>query len=173
MKLIFLGYMASGKSTIGKIVAEKLSLPSLDLDHYIEEKEQMSISDIFQNKGEIYFRQAEHRYLKTLLASEEDFVLSLGGGTPCYAGNMNLMGNSDAKTVYLRAGVGTLVGRLEQERENRPLVASLKPDDLAEYVAKHLFERNPYYMEADYQIGIDGKPIDTIIKEVMQLFSQE
>ena len=88
MKIVLLGYMASGKSTIGKQLSKKLSVQFLDLDDYISEKEQMSISEIFDKKGEVYFRLIEHKYLKAVLEKEEDFILSLGGGTPCYANNM-------------------------------------------------------------------------------------
>lgn len=83
MKVVLLGYMGSGKSTVGIKLAKKLSLPLIDLDHFIEEKEQMSIGELFQNKGEIYFRKQEMSYLEFLLSSSEAMILSLGGGTPC------------------------------------------------------------------------------------------
>ena len=89
MKITLLGYMGSGKSTVGKELAHALHIPFKDLDDYIIEKEGMSIKEIFQEKGEIYFRLQESRYLKELLHAKEDLVLALGGGTPCYADNMN------------------------------------------------------------------------------------
>ena len=88
MKIVLLGYMASGKSNIGKKLSKKLSMSFIDLDDYIIEKEKMTISDIFKAKGEIYFRLIENKYLKEILLEKKDFILSLGGGTPCYANNM-------------------------------------------------------------------------------------
>ena len=83
--------MASGKSTIGKEVSKKLYMNFIDLDAYIVKRESQSISAIFKVKGEIYFRSIERRYLKELLNSDGDFVLSLGGGTPCYGDNLSLI----------------------------------------------------------------------------------
>ncbi len=100
-KITLLGYMGSGKSTIAKIVASRLNLTALDLDEYIIEKEGCSIPDIFQKKGEIYFRKIENQYLKELLESDQSYVLALGGGTPCYANNMELI-LQESKSFYLR-----------------------------------------------------------------------
>ena len=91
MKIILLGYMGSGKTTIGIQLARKLYLNFTDLDEFIEEKEQKSIKEIFKQKGEIYFRKIEHKYLKQFINENESYVLSLGGGTPCYAGNLDLI----------------------------------------------------------------------------------
>ena len=93
--------MGCGKSTIGKRLANKLSLKFIDLDAYIEEKEQQTIAELFATKGEIYFRLQETIYLKELLASTDDFVLSLGGGTPCYSNNMQQVLTSTAISFYL------------------------------------------------------------------------
>ena len=112
MKIVLLGYMASGKSSIGRRLSKKLSLRFLDLDDYIIEKEKMSISEIFKNKGEVYFRLIENKYLKEVLNFEDDFILALGGGTPCYANNMHLIKNSDAVSFYLQSSVKSLVKRL-------------------------------------------------------------
>ena len=118
MKIIVLGYMASGKSTIGKEVSKKLDMNFIDLDVYISEQEKKSISEIFKIKGEIYFRKIENLYLKELLNNEGDFVLSLGGGTPCYANNMELIQSSKAKSIYIQASIPTLVTRLITQSTN-------------------------------------------------------
>ncbi len=172
MRIIFLGYMASGKSTIGKIVAKKYDLPFIDLDDYIEKKENKTVSEIFQNKGEIYFRKKENEYLKELVEAEDNFVLSLGGGTPCYGNNMDLIKESK-KTIsfYLRASISTIINRLKSEKEQRPLVANLKNDDLNEFVAKHLFERSYFYNQAKHTIAIDTKEIDEISNEIYSLLT--
>jgi len=167
MKVILLGYMASGKSTIGKRLASRNYVPFIDLDSYIEEQENKTISEIFKDEGEIYFRLQEHKYLKELLKNEEDFVLSLGGGTPCYAGNMDLIKTSkDAKSIYLKANIITLTDRLVNQKEKRPLVANLSEEEMKEFIAKHLFERSYFYEQADYTVRIDDKDIKETVTEI-------
>ncbi|MGG6231377.1 shikimate kinase [Tenacibaculum sp. SDUM215027] len=170
MKIILLGYMASGKSTIGRFLAEKKHIPFIDLDEYIEKKEGKTVSEIFELKGEIYFRKQEHVFLKELLEKEEDFIISLGGGTPCYAGNMDvLLSFKDVKSVYLKTSINTIVDRLRNEKSQRPLVARLNKEELAEFVAKHLFERSYYYNQATYTLTVDNKSIDDTIEELQEL----
>ncbi|SEE52240.1 shikimate kinase [Tenacibaculum sp. MAR_2010_89] len=172
MRIFFLGYMASGKSTIGKIVAKKYDLPFIDLDDYIEKKENKTVSEIFQSKGEIYFRKKENEYLKELVEAEDNFVLSLGGGTPCYGNNMDLITKSkNTISFYLRASISTIINRLKSEKEQRPLVANLKNEDLNEFVAKHLFERSYFYNQAKHTIAIDTKEIDEICNEIYSLLT--
>ena len=137
----------------------------IDLDAYISEQEKMSISEIFKLKGEIYFRRIENTYLKEILNSKEDFVLSLGGGTPCYANNMELIINSEAKSVYIKASINTLVTRLIGEKSKRPLVANLENEQITEFVAKHLFERRFFYEQANITLSADNKSIEEIVTE--------
>ena len=169
MILILIGYMASGKSTLGKILAKKLNYEFLDLDEYIENKEDNSVKDIFKSKGEIYFRKIETKYLKELLENKNHLVLSLGGGTPCYGNNMNLILNaSNTKCIYLKASIPTLVTRLKKEKSHRPLIAHIESDDLlTEFVGKHLFERSYYYNQANVTITTDNKLIDDIVEELI------
>ncbi|MCH4551008.1 shikimate kinase [Aestuariibaculum lutulentum] len=168
MILILVGYMASGKSTIGRILAEKLNYDFLDLDDYIEEQEQNSIKTIFQIKGEIYFRKVETKYLRELLDSESNLILSLGGGTPCYSNNMDLILKADnVKSVYLKASIPTLVNRLKGEKGKRPLVAHIETDEeLTEFIGKHLFERSPFYSQANIVLPTDNKTTSEIIEEL-------
>jgi shikimate kinase len=166
MKIIFLGYMASGKSTIGKEISKKLDMNFIDLDAYISEQEKQSISEIFKIKGEIYFRRIENMYLMKLLNYENDFVLSLGGGTPCYANNMELIQSSKAKSVYIKAGIPTLVARLIEEKNARPLVANLENEKMTEFVAKHLFERRFFYEQASIILNTENKTIQEVISEI-------
>lgn len=165
MQLVLLGYMGSGKSTIARIVADQLGIEALDMDDYISEKEKNSIVDIFKTKGEIYFRLKENEYLKALIQSDESFVLALGGGTPCYANNMDLI-IKNAKSVYLKGNVHTLFERLRKEKESRPLIAERNDEKLMEFIAKHLFERTPFYEQADQIISIDHKSVDQIVAEI-------
>lgn len=167
MKIVLLGYMASGKTTVGKVLSKKLFLPFIDLDKYIAKREQASIAEIFNEKGEIYFRKKEHQYLKELLASDSKFVLSLGGGTPCYAGNMDIItSNNDTISIYLEANIPTIIERLHHGKEKRPLVARLTNDKLTEYVAKHLFERRNFYQKAKHKVIVTNKSISTVVTEI-------
>lgn len=165
MKIILLGYMGSGKSTIAKSLTEGQNSTSLDLDDYIVQAENSSISDIFKNQGEIYFRLAESKYLKELINEEKELVLALGGGTPCYADNIQFI-NKNAISIYLKASINTLFERLKKEKEHRPLITAFADDQLKEYIAKHLFERRPYYEQAQHSINIDNKNVEEIVMEI-------
>lgn len=172
MKTILLGYMASGKSTIGKLLATEKGIDFIDLDEYIEEREGKSISEIFKSDGEIYFRLKEHEYLKELLDKKTSFILSLGGGTPCYSSNMDVINSfNDVVSYYLRATPGTIQKRLLTQRDKRPLVADLSDEELLEFIAKHLFERSFYYEQAKEKIGIDALSIPDVVKAISDKFT--
>ncbi|WP_456377646.1 shikimate kinase [Lutibacter sp.] len=168
MKIVLLGYMASGKSAVGAILATKLGMQFIDLDSFIEKKEQLSIAEIFSTKGEIYFRKKEGEYLQELLNLKTDCIISLGGGTPCYGNNMNLIKNK-ATSFYLNASINTIFERLQGETAQRPLVATIGIENLKEYIAKHLFERSLFYKMANHTIKVDKKKIFTIIDEIIEL----
>jgi shikimate kinase len=166
MKIVLLGYMASGKSTIGREISKKLDMKFIDLDDYISKREKRSISEIFKVEGEIYFRRIESLYLGEILNSKDSFILSLGGGTPCYSNNMELILNSDASSIYIKASIKTLVSRLIAEKNKRPLVADLEDDKLIEFVAKHLFERRFFYEQASITINTEDKSAEEITTEI-------
>lgn len=168
MKIVLIGYMASGKSTIGKILAKELNLSFIDLDHYISDREQMSIPEIFTQKGEIYFRKIETKYLLEVLEKEQEFILSLGGGTPCYGNNMEIILNSDAASVYLKASILTITERIRTGKRKRPLVAHLSNEELPEFIGKHLFERQFYYLQSNHSIAVDGKQKYEIIDDLLK-----
>ncbi len=169
MNIILLGYMGSGKSTIGSKLASAINFEFIDLDDYIESKEGIAIPEIFETKGEIYFRKVEHNYLKEILLKKTKYVLSLGGGTPCYAGNMELIKSTSVTiSFYLKASIKELVTRLIKEKERRPLVARfINEEELSEFIGKHLFERNYFYNQSDKQIVIDGKSKGKIVEELL------
>jgi shikimate kinase len=169
-KIILLGYMGSGKSTIAKLLAQMQGLPFKDLDAIIERRENSSIKDIFDQKGEIYFRKLEHMILKELLASSEDFVLSLGGGTPCYANNHELLNGQGIVSVYLKASLNELYRRLQPHKTDRPLIAAMNDNEMQEFIAKHLFERSFFYSQALHTVSVDGKSPKAIATEIARLF---
>ncbi|QFZ55643.1 shikimate kinase [Oceanihabitans sp. IOP_32] len=169
MIIILMGYMASGKSTYGKILSNKLNYSFIDLDDYIEEKESLSVSRIFKTKGEIYFRKKETEYLNALLKNETNLILSLGGGTPCYGNNMDaILKAENVVSVYLKASIKTLINNLKDEKSQRPLIADIKTDELlAEFIGKHLFERAYFYNQADKIVDTDNKSVEDIIKDLL------
>lgn len=150
MKIVLIGYMGSGKSSVGRILSSKLNLTFKDLDDEIQKEEAMSIPEIFSKKGEIYFRKAESKVLKQLLSLNEDFVLATGGGTPCYANSLSEMLNAkETMTVYLKTPLPVLCDRLIAEKGKRPLLAHLNTkNEIMEFVGIHLFERSHYYNQA-------------------------
>lgn len=167
MEISLIGYMGAGKTTIGQFLSNKLNLPLIDLDNFIEEKESMPISDIFKNKGEIYFRKKENQYLKELL-EKENFILSTGGGTPVFYDNMDLINNSTIAFYLQNSPVG-LAERLAKEKSKRPLISHLKDEDLIEFIAKHLFERNPFYQKAKHTIFSQNKSVEEISDEILTM----
>lgn len=147
--------MGSGKTYCGQLLSQHLSYPFIDLDSYIVQQEHQSILDIFSTKGEVYFRKQEHKYLQEILnTGPAQFVLAVGGGTPCFYSNMELM-NSNMLTVYLETGIETLYERLLLLKENRPLLKDLSNEDLKNYITELLEIREPFYSKA--KIVIDEK----------------
>lgn len=171
-KIVFLGYMGSGKSSIAKLISEKLDLINVDLDNYIEKKENKSIRNIFKISGELYFRKIENKYLKDLLNSDNNKIISLGGGTPCYSDNIEFIIESKCIVFYLRANVDTLADRLFNERDKRPLISRIKSKkDLKTFISKHLFERNQFYLKSNFIIDVDKKTENEITNECISLLS--
>jgi len=168
MKIVLLGYMASGKSAIGSVLANKLGMQFIDLDNFIEKKERLSITDIFDAKGEIYFRKKEGEYLLELLNLENNCIISLGGGTPCYGNNMKFI-KTNSISFYLKASINTLFERLKNETSQRPLVTSIGKGNLKEYIAKHLFERTIFYEKSQYTISVNEKTVFKIVDEILEL----
>ncbi|POS01798.1 shikimate kinase [Flavobacterium croceum DSM 17960] len=165
-KIVLLGYMGSGKSTIGSALASAIGLPYLDLDHQIEQLSQKTVSEIFETKGEIYFRRLESQLFNELLNNNENFVLSLGGGTPCYYNHDDLLQKDGVTSIYLKVSVPILYQRLLKEKEQRPLLARLDDEELQEFIAKHLFEREPYYRKAKHIINCNDISVANIVSEI-------
>ncbi|MDG2151343.1 MAG: shikimate kinase, partial [Polaribacter sp.] len=143
----------------------------LDLDDYIINKEGMSIAEIFEKKGEVYFRVIENKYLKEVLNTKDQFILALGGGTPCYANNMEEINKGDTVSIYLQGKTKTMIDRLIKKKSKRPLIASLADDKISEFVAKHLFERRMYYELAKITVKIDAKTKKEIAKKLKKILN--
>ena len=161
--------MGSGKSTIATFLSEKLQLSCFDLDKCIEEKERMTITSLFETKGEIYFRKIEHQVFKEIMQSTESFVLSLGGGTPCYADNHLFLNGDGIVSIYLKTSIDQLYQRLKAEKITRPLLGNQSDEGLKDFIAQHLFERSYFYNQATYSINTDMKSPKEIVSEIESL----
>ena len=170
MKFFLIGYMGSGKSTVGKLLSEELNHKFYDLDQEIEKEYGLAILEIFARRGEIFFRKAERKMLQKLIALDEDAIVSLGGGTPCYGDNMELIKNADlVRSIYLKLNIQTLLQRLKQEKEDRPMISHLETEELLEeFIRKHLFERGFYYNQSELILDCNGKDPSEITQELME-----
>ncbi|MFT6934788.1 MAG: shikimate kinase [Maribacter sp.] len=168
MKIVLVGYMGSGKTTIGKLVAKRLKIKFLDLDAYIEKAERQTISQLFLDKGELYFRKKEFFYLNEILSSDSNFLLSTGGGTPCYGANMEAITHATTNSVYLRVSLNELVRRLSTEKAQRPMIRDIANAELPEFIGKHLFERSFYYNQANITISYDQNTPEELANELVK-----
>jgi len=168
LKVVMLGYMASGKSTVGKALANTLNVDFVDLDQAIEAAVRKPIPEIFAQKGELFFRKMETKVLTDQLAKETPFVLALGGGTPCYGANMDIITKNASHSFYLKLSIGNLIQRISKEKEQRPMVAAIRDEDLPEFIGKHLFERNLFYAKAKTTVVGDGLTVEEIVGELVK-----
>jgi len=162
--------MGSGKSAVGQMLASKLNVSFKDLDREIEIIEAKTISQIFSEKGEIYFRKAELKILKDLLRDENNLVLSTGGGTPCYSNVMDLLiTDKNCITIYLNSSLNTLTDRIYNEKSKRPLISHLTTkEELKEFIAKHLFERSYYYNQSSNKLITDGLNVEEVVNKIIK-----
>ena len=169
VKIILLGYMGSGKTSVGRHLAAKTGLRHMDLDEEVEKDTGQPVARIFATRGEIFFRKKEHDILASLLAEKDPFVLSLGGGTPCYANNSTLLTGDGILSVYLQAAPAELAARLEREPAKRPLLFDKTGDALVSFIGQHLFERSFYYLKADAVVATGNKTPEQVAAEILKL----
>lgn len=144
--IFLIGFMGSGKSFMGRRLAETLHYDFIDTDDFIAKEQGCSISDIFQSQGAEAFRKMESAAIRQL-GQRTNTVIATGGGMPCFHDNMKQL-NQNGWTVYLKSNVGLLVSRLDDDRDHRPLLASLAPGSLPTFIEKKLAEREKYYQQA-------------------------
>jgi len=168
-KIVLIGYMGVGKTSVAKELGKITNLEVVDLDDLIEQKENKTIEELFRTKGELYFRKLEHQILAALLVNEKSFILSTGGGTPCYYNNHLLLEQNNINSIYLQASINTLSERLQNEKQKRPLIKDLNSVELKEFIGKHLFERSYFYHKALNKVNIDAKSITQIVAEIKTL----
>jgi len=151
-RIIFIGYMGSGKTTVGRALSKALNLPFYDLDWYIETRMRKKISDIFAERGEDGFRQIEHNMLHEV-AEFEDVIISCGGGTPCFFDNIDYM-NQQGDVVWLKATPEVLYKHLLMGRGDRPLLKGKSPEELITYITEQLTVREPFYRKAKHTLDV-------------------
>lgn len=167
MRVFLLGYMGCGKSSKGSKLAKKLNLSFFDLDILFEEKYKLTVQQFFSKYGEDLFRKLEHKLLKEILHND-NMVLSLGGGTPCFYDNMNLM-NESGITIYIKMSVKALHHRLTHAKKPRPLLKDRSPEKLESFIGSQLNEREIYYSKADLTISGINPDIDQLAKRIIAL----
>ena len=170
-KIVLLGYMGCGKSTIANRLTKTTHIPFVDLDKIIEEKTNSSINQIFEQHGEIYFRKLEHDVFVELLNAPENIIIGLGGGTPCYANNHELLKGDNVLSIYLKASIETLFERLAANKSKRPLIADKNDDEMKEFIAKHLFDRSFYYNHAQHKVVVDGKTVEETVADILDILA--
>ena len=152
-RIILIGYMGSGKTTVGKALSKETGMMFYDLDWYIESRMRKSVSAIFAERGEETFRKLEYNMLHEV-AEFEDVIISCGGGTPCFFDNMDYL-NQQGDVVYLKADPETLYQHLLMAKVERPLLKGKSADELIAYITQHLSERAPYYEKAHYTLDVN------------------
>jgi len=163
MKIFLIGFMGSGKTHWGKQLSAKLGLPFYDLDSVIVEKEHRTVTDIFEESGEEYFRYQEKEMLEGIVVEMESFILSCGGGTPCFFNNIEFM-KKNGKVIWLNTSVDMLKERLVKERKTRPLISEVNDEELRRYIVKKLSERRMYYQQADVTVTEESTNLEELIQ---------
>ena len=151
-RIVLIGYMGSGKTTVGRALGKELGLPFYDLDWYIESRMRKKVSQIFADQGEEGFRRIERNMLHEV-AEFEDVVVSCGGGTPCFFDNMDYL-NQQAQVVYLKADPEVLHKHLLMGKGDRPLLKGKAPDELIQFIREQLEKREPFYTKARYTLDV-------------------
>ncbi|MGF7141196.1 shikimate kinase [Roseimarinus sediminis] len=168
MRIYLIGYMGSGKSTVGKGLAKKLKLSFIDMDHFIEERNFRSIPQIFAEEGEDGFRKIEQKALHEL-SEFDDVLIATGGGAPCFFNNVEVM-NQTGLTVYLDGSPRILAERLKNSKTERPLIQGKTYPELVKFIGETLAKREQWYKQAKIVLPFDHDLSD---EEVYQLVAPQ
>lgn len=151
-RIIIIGYMGSGKTTVGHALSQELGLPFYDLDWYIETRMHRTVKQIFDEKGEEGFRKIEHNLLHEV-AEFENVIISCGGGTPCFFDNIDYI-NRQGETVYLKCTTDVLYKHLKMGKSVRPLLLNKTPDEVKTFIEAQLKQREPFYAKAKHIVDV-------------------
>ena len=170
-RIILIGYMGAGKTTVGKQLADDLGLMFYDLDWYITSRMHRTVAQIFEEGGEEGFRKMEYNMLHEV-AEFENVVLSCGGGTPCFFDNMDYL-NQQGETVYLKATPEVLYAHLKMGKTVRPLLLNKTPEEVEAFVKEQLAQREPYYLKAKHVLDVNlldsYDKIQTSVKNIKEM----
>lgn len=173
IRIILIGYMGAGKTTIGKALAKELNIPFYDLDWYITSRMRKTVAQIFEERGEEGFRQIEHNMLHEV-AEFEDVIISCGGGTPCFFDNIDYM-NRQGQVVYLKVEPETLYKHLMMSKNDRPLLRGKSHEELIAFIREQLEKRELFYNKARYTLDVtlmdDFSKIQTSVKNLKELLN--
>lgn len=164
--IVLVGFPGSGKSSVGRRLAARLSLPFYDTDSYFEAKYHITISDFFTKYGEDFFRICEHQVLTELL-SLPPCVIATGGGTPCYADSMQQINNL-AISVYLKLSPHSLLDRLSHSKKVRPLLIGKAPDQIVGFISETLPMREIFYSQAKICVKGESLQISELVNTLLQ-----
>ena len=156
MPIYLIGFMGSGKTTIGKKLANKLGFQFVDLDALFEKTLQMSILDYFEKFGESEFRKEERKILQKSFELSKA-VISCGGGTPCFFDNMELI-NKNGISIYIEMSAASLNYRLKNAKTQRPIIVKMNDDELTNFIGSELMKREVYYKKS--KIIVKGESIN-------------
>ena len=154
MRIFLIGFMGSGKTTVGRPLAKTLGLRFVDMDHHICDSRHKTVGELFEELGETGFRELERESLAEL-SKEDDIVVATGGGVPCFFDNMETM-NRTGSTIYLQVSPEGLAARLKHGRDKRPLLRGKIDEELLEYIRTALAQREKFYREARIIVDCDG-----------------
>ncbi len=165
MKVFLIGFMASGKSTVGEELAKVLGYNFIDLDTFIEQKHNKTIKMIFEYFGEDHFREIENDALREIAEFDGNIIVASGGGTSCFYNSVDFM-NSVGITIYLRAEVTELVSRLIASKKDRPLLWGKSEEELNNYILRVLEERKKYYEKARITVDISSLDVNDMANTI-------
>ena len=170
-RIILIGYMGAGKTTVGRALSKELGIPFYDLDWYIENRRRKTVSEIFAEQGEEAFRKIEHNMLHEV-AEFENVIISCGGGTPCFYDNIDYM-NQQGQVIYLKATPEVLYQHLIMGKGDRPLLKGKNKEELMTFISEQLKKREPFYSKAQYTLDIsvmdNNDKIKTTIENLLSL----
>ena len=154
MRIFLIGFMGSGKTTVGRPLAKALGLRFVDMDHHITDTCHKTVGELFEALGEEGFRELERKTLAELSA-QDGFVMATGGGAPCFFDNMEVM-NRAGSTIYLKVSPEGLAARLRHGCDKRPLLRGRNDEELLEYIRTALAGREKFYTQARITVDCDG-----------------
>ena len=160
--------MGCGKTHWGKQMSQKLQVPFFDLDQMIEERESKSITELFAESGEEYFRMLEKDVLYMVTESHESFVMACGGGAPCFFNNIDYM-KSRGTTVWINCSTDCLYNRLIHEKEKRPLIRNIPDNELKSYIIKKYSDRKIFYQQADVILAQDNTSLEVLLEKTFRV----